>query len=349
MFVDRATITVKAGDGGNGSVSFRREKYIPKGGPDGGDGGDGGSVVLVADENINTLLDFQGRPEWKATGGEPGRGKQQYGLAGDDLIIRVPPGTMVLNDETGELIADLGPGQRHVIAKGGRGGRGNDRFKTSTNQAPKTAESGQPGERLRIRLELKLIADVGIVGLPNAGKSTLLSVVTDARPKIADYPFTTLTPQLGIAELDQKRRLVIADIPGLIEGAADGHGLGHEFLRHVERTRVLVHLVDIAPADGSDPLANYRLIREELARYSPMLAEKPEVIALNKADLLDDADAKAAADRFRRELKIGRGDTLVVISGATRLGTRELLDHLWDVLRPKVENWSGAPADQPRA
>lgn len=342
MFVDRATITVKAGDGGNGSVSFRREKYIPKGGPDGGDGGDGGDVVLVADENINTLLDFQGRPEWKAVSGEPGRGKQQYGLAGDNLIVRVPPGTMVFNDETGELIVDLGPAQRHIIAKGGKGGRGNDRFKTSTNQAPKTAEPGQSGERLRIRMELKLIADVGIVGLPNAGKSTLLSVITDAHPKIADYPFTTLTPQLGIAELDQKRRLVIADIPGLIEGAAEGHGLGHEFLRHVERTRVLVHLVDIAPADGSDPVANYRLIRDEIGRYSTLLAEKPELIVLNKADLLDEEEAKAATDRFRRELQLGRGETLLVISGATRQGTRELLEHLWNVLRPKVDNWAAA-------
>lgn len=342
MFVDRATITVRAGDGGNGCVSFRREKYVPKGGPDGGDGGDGGDVVLLADENINTLLDFQGRPEWKATSGQPGRFKQQYGLAGENLVIKVPPGTMVFNDETGELIVDLGPGQTHVVARGGRGGRGNDRFKSSTNQAPKTAEPGGIGEKLRIRLELKLIADVGIVGLPNAGKSTLLSVITDARPKIADYPFTTLTPQLGIAELDPKRRLVIADIPGLIEGAAEGHGLGHEFLRHVERTRVLVHLVDVAPADGSDPVANYRLIRDELARYSPLLAEKPEIIALNKADLLDAAEVKDAADRFRRELKLGRSEPLLVLSGATRQGTRELLEQLWSMVRPKVENWSGA-------
>jgi GTP-binding protein len=342
MFVDRATITVKAGDGGNGCVSFRREKYIPKGGPDGGDGGDGGDVVLQADENYNTLLDFQGRPEWKAKSGDAGRFKQQYGLAGDDLIIRVPPGTMVFNDETGELMVDLGPGQSHIIAKGGKGGRGNDRFKTSTNQTPRTAEPGELGEKFRIRMELKLIADVGIVGLPNAGKSTLLSVITDAHPKIADYPFTTLVPQLGIAELDQKRRLVIADIPGLIEGAADGHGLGHEFLRHVERTRVLVHLVDIAPADESDPVANYKLIREELSRYSTLLAEKPELIVLNKADLLDEDELKAASGRFKKELKLGRSEPLLVISGATRTGVRELLEQLWTIVRPKVDNWEAA-------
>lgn len=346
MFVDRATITVKAGDGGNGCVSFRREKYVPKGGPDGGDGGDGGDVVFVADENINTLLDFQGRPEWKAKSGDAGRFKQQYGLAGGDLLIRVPPGTMIFNDETGELIVDLGPAQQHIVAKGGKGGRGNDRFKTSTNQAPKTAEPGGRGEIFRVRLELKLIADVGIVGLPNAGKSTLLSVVTDAHPKIADYPFTTLTPQLGIAELDQKRRLVLADIPGLIEGAAEGHGLGHEFLRHVERTRVLVHLVDVAPVDGGDPIANYRLIREELGRYSSLLAEKPELIVLNKADLIGDDAAKELRDRFRRELKLGRGEELLVISGATRQGTREMLEHLWTMVKPKVEKWEGQAAER---
>ena len=342
MFVDRATITVKAGDGGNGCVSFRREKYIPKGGPDGGDGGDGGDVVLQADENYNTLLDFQGRPEWKAKSGDAGRFKQQYGLAGDDLIIRVPPGTMVFNDETGELMVDLGPGQSHIIAKGGKGGRGNDRFKTSTNQTPRTAEPGVPGEKFRIRMELKLIADVGIVGLPNAGKSTLLSVITDAHPKIADYPFTTLVPQLGIAELDQMRRLVIADIPGLIEGAAEGHGLGHEFLRHVERTRVLVHLVDIAPTDQSDPVASYKLIREELSRYSTLLAEKPELIVLNKADLLDEDELKAASGRFKKDLKLGRSEPLLVISGATRTGVRELLEQLWTIVRPKVDNWEAA-------
>jgi len=341
LFVDQAIINVKAGDGGGGAVSFRREKYVPKGGPDGGDGGDGGDVVFIADENINTLLDFQGRPDWKATSGDNGRFKQQYGLAGDDLTIRVPPGTMVLNDETGELIVDLGPGQSHIVAKGGRGGRGNDRFKTSTNQTPRTAEPGEKGETFRVRMELKLIADVGIVGLPNAGKSTLLSVVTDARPKIADYPFTTLRPQLGIAEIDPKRRLVLADIPGLIEGAAEGHGLGHEFLRHVERTRVLVHLVDIAPVDGSDPVANYQMIREELGRYSSLLAEKPELIALNKVDLVDDDEARKAADAFRRGLKLGAREPLLIISGATRSGTRELLEQLWAMVKPKVENWDG--------
>jgi GTP-binding protein len=343
MFVDEAQITVKAGDGGKGAVSFRREAKIPKGGPDGGDGGRGGDVVFFGDVNINTLLDFSGKPNWKAGNGEAGRSKQQYGLAGEDLVIKVPPGTLVYNKETGELIADIGPGDRRIIAKGGKGGFGNDHYKSPTNQAPKKAGPGEPGERVELRMELKLIADVGIVGLPNAGKSTLLSVISDARPKIADYPFTTLTPQLGIAELDPKRRLVFADIPGLIEGAAGGAGLGHEFLRHIERTKVLVHLVDIAPIDGSRPEDNYRLIRNELAGYSPELAEKREVIALNKVDLLDEEEAAAAVKSFARELGLGHAEPVMVLSAATRGGTRELLERLWTMVRPKVENWD-APA-----
>lgn len=329
MFVDRATLTVRAGDGGNGAVSFRREKYIPKGGPDGGDGGRGGDVVFVADENLNTLLDFQGKTQIKAPSGEPGRGKQQYGLAGEDLIVRVPPGTLVYNDETGELIVDLGPGQRHIVAKGGKGGRGNDRFKTSTNQTPKTAEPGEPGQSVRVRLELKLIADVGIVGLPNAGKSTLLSVVTDAHPKIADYPFTTLVPQLGIAELDPMRRLVIADIPGLIEGAHAGVGLGHDFLRHVERTRLLIHLVDAAGVDGRDPLEDFEQINAELRLYQPELAARPQLVALNKIDL---PEARANLDRLRRELSVAPED-LFPIAAATREGVDELMRRAAAILR----------------
>jgi GTP-binding protein len=344
MFVDQAEITVHGGNGGNGCVSFRREKYIPKGGPAGGDGGRGGDVVLVADPNVNTLLDFQGKPRWAAQNGEPGRGKQQYGLAGKDLRIPVPPGTLAYDKSTGELIVDMAtPGMEFVIAKGGKGGFGNEHYKSPTNQAPKEAQPGEPGESRHLRLELKLIADVGIVGLPNAGKSTLLSVVTDARPKIADYPFTTLSPQLGIAQLDPMRRLVLADIPGLIEGAASGAGLGHDFLRHIERTRVLVHLVDIAPPDGTEPADNYRLIREELARHSATLAEKPEVIALSKADLLEPAEVQARAAAFRRALRLGHAEPVLVISGATRQGTRDLLDALWTMLRPKVETWKGKP------
>jgi GTP-binding protein len=347
VFIDEAQITVQGGNGGRGCVSFRREKYIPKGGPAGGDGGRGGDVVMVADENVNTLYDFSGQHHWAAQNGEPGRGKQQYGLAGEDLIVRVPPGTLVYDRETRELIVDLSPaGARFVIAKGGKGGFGNEHYKSPTNQAPKTAGPGEPGEQRKLHLELKLIADVGIVGLPNAGKSTLLSSISDARPKIADYPFTTLNPQLGIAALDQQRRLVFADIPGLIEGASTGAGLGHEFLRHIERTRVLVHLVDIAPTDGSDPAANYGMIRAELAKYSPALAEKPEIVALNKLDLLDDEETRRRVAEFRKALRLGHNEPLLSISAATGRGTRELLETVWATLRPRVENWkeSSAPA-----
>lgn len=342
MFVDEAEITVKAGDGGRGAISFRREAKRPKGGPDGGDGGRGGDVVFFGDENINTLLDFKGRPRWEAVNGEAGRSKQQYGLAGEDLVVKVPPGTLVFNKATAELLADIGPGDQRVIARGGRGGFGNDHYKSPTNQVPRKAGPGEPGERIELRLELKLIADVGIVGLPNAGKSTLLSVISDARPKIADYPFTTLTPQLGIAELEPTRRLVFADIPGLIEGAAGGAGLGHEFLRHVERTRVLVHLIDIAPPDGRSPADAYRLIRKELAEYSEQLAEKPEIIAINKADVLGEAEAEAAVKAFKKELRLGHGEPVLLLSGATRQGMRELLEKCWAMVRPKIENWTPA-------
>lgn len=342
MFIDQAIITVRAGSGGGGHVSFRREKYIPKGGPAGGDGGNGGDVILAADENVNTLLDFKGRPIWEATDGEPGRGKQQHGSHGSARIIRVPPGTLIYDKQTGELLCDLKPEMQFVVAKGGRGGFGNEHFKSSINQTPKTASPGYPGEEREVRLELKLIADVGIVGLPNAGKSTLLASVTAATPKIADYPFTTLTPQLGIAVLDAARRIVLADIPGLIEGASSGSGLGHDFLRHIERTRVLVHLLDAVPADGSKPADNYRLIREELRRYSPLLAEKDEIVVLNKLDLLeDDAARRAAVSKLRTELKLGRGDEVLAISAATRDGTAELLEHVWKVLNPRVEAWKG--------
>jgi GTP-binding protein len=348
MFVDEADITVKAGNGGRGCVSFRREKYIPKGGPDGGDGGRGGDVVLVADQNINTLLDFRGRPTWAAKNGEPGRGKQQYGLAAEDLEIHVPPGTLVYDRETRELMVDLAPGARFVVAKGGKGGVGNEHFKTSFNQAPKNAEPGEPGESRQLHLELKLIADVGIVGLPNAGKSTLLSSISDARPKIADYPFTTLVPQLGIAELDPKRRIVFADIPGLIEGAAEGTGLGHAFLKHIERTKILVHLLDIQPPDESEPWTNYETIRAELEKYSPTLAEKPELIVLNKSDVLDETDAKKRVTALKKKLKLGRTDTVLLISAATRVGTRDLLEHVWKMLRPKVDNWNAKVVAAPK-
>lgn len=341
MFIDEAVISVRAGNGGNGCVSFRREKYIPKGGPAGGDGGNGGNVVFLADQNVNTLLDFSHKHHWNAPNGDPGRGKQMYGLAGEDLIIPVPPGTIIYNADSGEKLADLGPNDRAIVAKGGKGGRGNEAFKTSTNQTPKEAEPGEPGEAFKLRLELKLIADIGIVGLPNAGKSTLLAAISQARPKIANYPFTTLTPQLGIAQLDTLRRLVFADIPGLIEGASDGAGLGHEFLRHIERTRVLVHLIDASGTDidGPSPAESYRIIRNELSRYSPLLAEKPELIVLSKMDLLDETEQHDRLASFRKALKLGHADRVLTISAATNQGTREMLDALWSMLRPTVNKW----------
>jgi GTP-binding protein len=345
MFVDRAQITVKAGNGGSGAVAWRKQKYEPKGGPHGGDGGKGGDVIFEADLGLNTLLDFKGRPLWEAQTGQSGMKKQMHGSDGLDRVIRVPAGTMIFDDDSGELICDLAPGQRFTIAKGGGGGFGNEHYKSSTNQSPTYAHPGFPGEERRVRLELKLIADVGLIGMPNAGKSTLLAALTRAHPKIGDYPFTTLAPQLGVAELDPLRRIVIADIPGLIEGASDGAGLGLDFLRHVERTRVLVHLLDALPPDGSQPRDNYRTIRHELAAYSPVLAERDEVVVLNKLDLLgDDAERRKAVDRLRTDLKLGRDTPVVGLSGAARLGTRELLETLWGIVRAPVHAWS-APAE----
>ncbi|MCA9293055.1 MAG: GTPase ObgE [Phycisphaerales bacterium] len=351
MFVDHAVIRVKAGDGGNGCCSFRREKYVPKGGPDGGDGGDGGNVVAVGDPSRHTLLDFQYTKKWAAKNGGQGLGANCTGANGDDIVLKLPAGTLIyaesLPDEHGaptatpedrELLCDLQEGERIVIARGGRGGRGNNAFKSPTNQTPREHELGETGEERRIRLELKLIADVGFVGLPNAGKSTLLRASTRATPKVADYPFTTLTPQLGITELDLERRLVLADIPGLIEGAADGAGLGHRFLRHVERTRVLVHVLDIEPADGSDPIANYETIRQELHAYSSILAEKPEIIAINKIDLLGDGepngeDAKTAMAMLRSSLKLGAKDQVFTISAATGAGVPALMEACYELVQ----------------
>lgn len=331
MFVDEAVIHVKGGDGGPGAVAFRREKYIPKGGPDGGDGGNGGSVVFVVDPQVNTLLDFAGRHHWHAPRGENGQGKKCHGKWGEDLVVRVPAGTLVFDAEHGILIADLKePGQRLVVAKGGHGGRGNFHFKSSTNQTPRFAEPGTPGKERMVRLELKLIADVGLAGMPNAGKSTLLGAISAARPKIANYPFTTLEPQLGIAELDADRRIVVADIPGLIEGAQAGAGLGLAFLKHIERTRVIIHLLDLYPMDGSDPAENYRIIRRELEAFSPALGEKQEIIVANKIDLSMDEEA---LDRLRKELK----KPIMAISGATRQGLTPLLEKLWETLHPRED------------
>ena len=293
-FVDEAIIKVKAGDGGNGIVSFRREKYIPKGGPDGGDGGDGGSVYLEADRGLNTLVDFRTSRYFEAERGENGRGRNQTGRSGEDLVIPVPVGTEVYDEETGELIGDLTePGQRLKVAQGGFHGLGNTRFKSSVNRAPRQCTQGTPGEGRTLRLELKLLAVVGLLGLPNAGKSTFISAVSSARPKVADYPFTTLHPNLGVVRVDPTRSFVVADIPGVIEGAAEGAGLGIQFLKHLSRTRLLLHLVDIAPADGSDPVEAVRTIEHELARFSPELADRPRWLVCNKIDLLPEAEREA--------------------------------------------------------
>ncbi len=323
MFVDEAEIYVKGGNGGHGCVSFRREKFIPRGGPDGGDGGDGGSVYLEACPDIDTLMDFAGHHHWKAENGKPGKGKNMTGKSGEDKIVRVPLGTLVYDKETGLLLKDLTePGQRVCVAEGGKGGRGNKHFASSTQQAPRYAEPGMPGKERTLKLELKLIADVGLVGLPNAGKSTLVSRVSAAKPKIANYPFTTLNPILGIVEISRHRRFVIADLPGIIEGAHEGAGLGDEFLKHIERTRVLLHLIDIAPFDGPKPIEAYQIIRNELEKYSDVLANKPEIIVANKMDL---TSAKERFEEFRQQIN----KPVYAISAVTGQGVSELMEVLW--------------------
>jgi len=333
MFFDEAKIYVKAGDGGNGCVSFRREKYVPLGGPNGGDGGRGGDVYLVANPHLNTLVAFKHRVHFKAQRGGHGKGKGQKGRQGDDLFVEVPLGTVVRDADTGEFIADLTEeGQKALVAKGGQGGRGNAAFATPTNQAPRIAERGAPGQEHWLYLELKLIADVGIAGVPNAGKSTLLSVVSAARPKIADYPFTTLEPNLGVVALDDYTSLVMADIPGLIEGAHAGAGLGHEFLRHIERTRMIIHLLDGA---SSDPLSDYEKINQELALFDPELARKPQLVVLNKMDL---PQAQAAWPSVEEAMK-ARGQKAVSISAVTGEGIRDMLRTVAEMLEslPKEE------------
>ena len=291
-FVDEAEIEVSGGDGGSGCLSFLREKYRPKGGPAGGDGGDGGDVVLVVDSGLSTLLDFKFQPRLRAGNGEPGRGKNQHGRRGRDCVVRVPSGTIVRCLETGEILADLrAPGATAIVAHGGRGGRGNAHFATSTNQAPRRFEPGTAGEHRRLRLELRLMADVGLVGFPNVGKSTLIRRVSAARPRVADYPFTTLVPHLGVVRFADDGHFVLADIPGLIEGAHAGHGLGFRFLRHVSRTAVLIHLLDASGLSGRDPLADLDTINRELARFDPELAKKPQVVVANKIDLVSSPEA----------------------------------------------------------
>ncbi len=349
MFVDSAVITVKAGHGGSGAVKFRRQKYEPKGGPEGGDGGRGGDVVLVADSGMNTLLDFRGRPDWEAEPGGNGLKKQMHGSDGRDCLIKVPAGTIVTDNLTGELIVDMKPEQRFIVAKGGNGGFGNEHYKNAVHQAPTHAHPGFPGEEKQLKLELKLLADVGLLGMPNAGKSTLLAALTRANPKIAAYPFTTLAPQLGVAELDPTRRLVIADIPGLIEGASEGTGLGLDFLKHVERTRVLVHLLDVMPPEGT-PAENYRIIRQELFNYSPVLAEREELIVLNKLDLFQtDEERQAAVKALRKDLKLGAEVEVLGLSAAARMGTHDLLEKLWSILNRAEKTWEGVEAPKPPA
>jgi GTP-binding protein len=315
VFVDEVEIHVRAGDGGRGCLSFRREKYVPRGGPNGGDGGRGGSVILEADEGLGTLLDFRYKRHYAAPRGGHGEGSDRHGASGADLVLRVPVGTTVRERDSGLLLGDLTTkGDRLDVARGGRGGRGNARFATSTNRAPRRADPGEAGEERALRLELRLLADVGVVGFPNAGKSTLVGRLSAARPKIADYPFTTLVPTLGLVRLDEERSFVIADVPGLIPGAAEGKGLGLRFLRHLERTRLLVHLLDLDPATGRDPVEDWKTIQAELKAYSPDLAARPQLIASNKIDL------DGAAPRLKRVVAMGRRRKLPVYPLAARTG-----------------------------
>jgi len=321
MFIDRARIQVRGGDGGNGVTAFRREKFVPRGGPSGGDGGNGGSIFLESSEGMNTLLHFRYNPEHTAGRGRHGEGSKRHGANGKDIVLQVPVGTMVFDEETGEMVHDFtSPGERLLVAQGGRGGRGNAQFTSSTNRAPRHHEDGRQGESRVLRLELKLIADVGLVGLPNAGKSTLISRISAARPKIADYPFTTLEPHLGVVDMGDYRTFVVADIPGLIEGAHTGSGLGDQFLRHIERTKLLLHMVDISGL-ASDPVADYQTVSHELESYSRDVARKPKIVVATKMDALDDHER---LDEFRKFCR-ARGLELYTISAATGDGLKELI------------------------
>ena len=325
QFIDQAVIFVRAGNGGNGAISFRREKFVPKGGPDGGNGGNGGNVVIRADKQLGTLLDFRYKRHYKAENGEHGRGKDQTGKSGLYTVLKVPCGTMVLEGGHNRVLADLvRHGDEVIVAAGGKGGRGNAEFATSTNQAPRIAEPGTPGGERELMLELKLIADVGLVGFPNAGKSTLISVISAAKPKIADYPFTTLTPNLGIVRYAEGKSFTVADMPGLIKGAHQGKGLGIQFLRHIERTRVLVFLVE---AVSENPKRDYEILLHELASYSSTLAKKPKVVALTKTDLFE-----AAALKRLKKLSFGKGIPVIQISSVARSGLQPLLEEMWKAL-----------------
>ena len=347
-FVDEANIKIKAGDGGNGCISFRREKFIPFGGPDGGDGGFGGSIWLVADEGLNTLVDFRHQRSFKAQRGQNGMGSQMYGKGGDDTEIRVPIGTVITNVDTDEVIGDLtSDGQRMLVAQGGKGGLGNIHFKTSVNRAPRKATPGTPGEERELKMELRLLADVGLLGFPNAGKSTFIRAVSAATPRVADYPFTTLIPNLGVVSLGVDQSFVIADIPGLIEGAADGAGLGIQFLRHVARTSLLLHLVDIAPIDGSDVAGQVRAIEQELAKFNPELLERPRWLVLNKADMLSEDERDAVAEKVIAELDWTQPWFLV--SAIARENTLEVCQRVQQFFESQrevsVERTDMAPSD----
>jgi GTP-binding protein len=328
MFVDQVKIYVKGGDGGNGMVAFRREKYVPKGGPAGGDGGKGADVVFEVNEGLRTLMDFRYQRHFKATRGEHGMSKNQHGKNAKDMIVKVPPGTVIIDEETKEVIADLVEhGQRAVIAKGGRGGRGNTRFATPANPAPELSENGEPGQEREVILELKLLADVGLVGFPSVGKSTLLSVVSSAKPKIAEYHFTTIVPNLGMVETEDGRSFVMADLPGLIEGAHEGVGLGHQFLRHIERTRVIVHVIDMAATEGRDPYEDYVTINKELKEYNLRLTERPQIIVANKMDM---PDAEEHLNTFKQQLT--EDYPIFPVSAISKKGLRDLLFAIADKL-----------------
>jgi GTP-binding protein len=328
MFFHHAKIYIKGGDGGNGVVAFRREKYVPYGGPSGGDGGKGGDVILVTDPGLRTLADFRYKRHYKAERGQHGQGKNMHGSGGEDLVIRVPPGTILRDAETGEMIADLvGFEERFVVAKGGRGGRGNARFSSAQNRVPELAENGEPGQERWLELELRLLADVGLIGLPNAGKSTLISIISAAKPKIADYPFTTLVPNLGVVQGQNGESFVVADIPGLIEGAHQGAGLGHDFLQHIERTKLLIHVLDAAPTDGRDIVQDFSIINKELELYNPKLLDRPQLVAVNKMDLPQAKEnLQRLIDHFAEQHEV------FPISAATGQGVEILMQRVAEVL-----------------
>ncbi len=337
MFIDRANIEVKAGKGGNGAVAFRREKYEPSGGPYGGDGGNGGNIILKVDEGLKTLMDFKYKSIYKAENGENGKTKRMHGKSGEDLILRVPVGTLVKDANSNKVIVDLKEKNQTVtLAKGGRGGRGNARFATSTRQAPRFSEPGKKGEELSIILELKLLADIGLIGFPNVGKSTLLSIMSAAKPKIANYHFTTLSPNLGVVKVEERSSFVIADIPGLIEGAHEGTGLGHEFLRHIERTRLLVHVLDISGFEGREPLEDFYKINEELEKYNSKLKDKPQIVAANKIDI---TGAKENYNIIKNELE-EKGIKVYPISAATYEGIDNLKYAMWNKLKEIEKDYS---------